>query len=152
MKPVPALEHVVDRLGDGGMSATGGRARSRSQASSSATSGALCSWRTRRRSSALRPLMPRSMSNSASMRLTASSAIGEIAGGVLAAPGVGGDVGQLEELPPGVRPAQRRRDRPCGARRIVERVVAAIGVGLQDAGEACEMRARDARCRRSREA
>jgi hypothetical protein len=32
-----------------------------------------------RRSSALSPLMPRSMSNSASIRLTASSAIGEIA-------------------------------------------------------------------------
>ena len=28
-------------------------------------------------------------------------------GGVLAAPGIGGDVRQLEELPPGVRPTQR---------------------------------------------
>jgi len=46
--------------------------------------GALHSWRTRRRSSALRPLMLRSMSNRASMRLTASSATGEIAGAFFA--------------------------------------------------------------------
>jgi hypothetical protein len=44
-----------------------------------AIQGPLCSLRTRRRSSALRPLMSRSMSNSGAMRLTASSAIGEIA-------------------------------------------------------------------------
>ena len=55
---------------------------------------------------------------------------------VLAAPGVGRDVGQLEELPPRMGPTQRRRDRPLRARRIVEPVVAAIGVRLQDAGEA----------------
>ena len=46
--------------------------------------GALHSWRTRRRSLALRPLMLRSMSNRASMRLTASSATGEIAGAFFA--------------------------------------------------------------------
>jgi hypothetical protein len=51
----------------------------------------LCSLRTRRRSSALRPLMSRSMSNSASMRLTASSAIGEIAAAFPPAPCVSGD-------------------------------------------------------------
>jgi hypothetical protein len=51
----------------------------------------LCSLRTRRRSSALRPLMSRSMSNSASMRLTASSAIGEIAVAFPPAPCVSGD-------------------------------------------------------------
>ena len=50
-----------------------------SQVLSASTSGLLFSWRTRSRSSALRPLMSRSMSNSASKRLTASSAIGEIA-------------------------------------------------------------------------
>jgi hypothetical protein len=43
----------------------------------------LFSWRTAKRSSAARPLMPRSMSNRASMRLTASSAIGEIAAATL---------------------------------------------------------------------
>src|SRR6478609_2334173 len=52
--------------------------RSRSnQACMSSRSGLLFSWRTARRSSALRPLMARSISNSASRRLTASSAIGE---------------------------------------------------------------------------
>ena len=55
--------------------------------------------------------MPRSMSNSASMRLTASSAIGEIAAALFATPRVGGDVGQFEELPPRMRPTQCRRDR-----------------------------------------
>jgi hypothetical protein len=51
-----------------------------SQVFRSATSDALFSWRTRRRSLALKPLTDRSMSNSASMRFTASSAIGEIGG------------------------------------------------------------------------
>jgi hypothetical protein len=32
---------------------------------------------------------------------------------------IGGDVGQLEELPPGVIPAERRRDRPRMAGGIV---------------------------------
>jgi len=52
---------------------------SRSHASKAATSGAHCSRRTRRRTSAFGPLMPRSMSNSASMRLTVASTIGGIA-------------------------------------------------------------------------
>lgn len=43
----------------------------------SSRSGLLLSWRTARRSSALRPLMVRSISNSGSSLLTASSAIGE---------------------------------------------------------------------------
>ena len=50
----------------------------RIQVSNSATSGALRSRRTARRRSADSPLSARSMSNSASMRLTASSASGEI--------------------------------------------------------------------------
>ena len=44
----------------------------------SLNSGLLFSWRTARRSSALRPLMALSISNSASRRLTAASAIGEM--------------------------------------------------------------------------
>jgi hypothetical protein len=43
----------------------------------SSRSGLLFSWRTARRSSAPRPLMARSISNDASRRLTACSAIGE---------------------------------------------------------------------------
>ena len=58
---------------------------------------------------------------------------------VPAAPGIGRDVGELEELPAGVRPAQRGGNRPLRARGVVQRVVAAIGVGLQDAGEALQM-------------
>src|SRR5690606_34191494 len=59
--------------------------------------------------------------------------------GVLAAPRIGRDVSELEELPAGVRPAQRSCDRPLGTRGIVQLVVAAIGIGLQDAAEAAEM-------------
>ena len=34
---------------------------------------------------------------------------------ILASPSIGSDVRQLEELPPGMGPAQRRRDRPLRA-------------------------------------
>ena len=50
----------------------------RIQVSNSATSGALRSRRTAKRRSADSPFISRSMSNSASMRLTASRASGEI--------------------------------------------------------------------------
>jgi hypothetical protein len=59
--------------------------------------------------------------------------------GILSAPCIGGDVGQLEELTPGMGPAQCRRDRSLGTRWVVKRVVAAVGIGLQDAGEALQM-------------
>src|SRR5258705_12710883 len=58
---------------------------------------------------------------------------------LLAAPGIGRDIRQLEELPPGMCPAQCGRNRSLRARRIVELVVPAIGVGLQDAGESLKM-------------
>jgi hypothetical protein len=50
-----------------------------------------------------------------------------------------GNVGQLEELAPGVRPAQRWRDCALRACRIGKAVIAGIGIGLKDAGEAGEM-------------
>ena len=81
-KAVPAPEHVVDRLDDGGRARQPGAFIAQPRFQRRPRSGALCSCRTRRRSSALRPLMSRSMSNSRSMRLTASSAIGEIGRGV----------------------------------------------------------------------
>ena len=56
----------------------------------------------------------------------------------LAAPRIGGDIGQLEELAAGLGPAQRWRDGALRARDIVETVIAGIGVGLQNAGEAVE--------------
>ena len=58
---------------------------------------------------------------------------------VLAAPGIGRDVRELEELPPSMRPAQCGGDRPLRTRGIVQLVVAAIGVGLQDTGEAVKV-------------
>lgn len=49
--------------------------------------------------------------------------------------GVLGDIGQFEELPPGMRPTESR----CDGRRLVQTVEAAIGIGLKDAGEALQM-------------
>ena len=57
-----------------------------------------------------------------------------------AAPGGGSDVGKLEELAPGVRPAQRLGDRSGRAVRFVESTEAGIGVGLEDATPAGEVR------------
>ena len=54
---------------------------------------------------------------------------------ILAPPCIGGDVRQLEELPPGMGPAQRRCDRSLGARGLVQLVVTAIGIRLEDAAE-----------------
>ena len=50
----------------------------------------------------------------------------------------GDDVGQLEEAAAGVPPAERRRDRPARTPQIIKPVVAAIGVGLQDAPPASQ--------------
>src|SRR3979490_168181 len=58
---------------------------------------------------------------------------------VLAASRIGGDIGQFKELPPGVRPAKRRRDWPRRAGRLVELIVPVIGVGLQNAREVSKM-------------
>jgi len=58
---------------------------------------------------------------------------------VLSVPCIGGNVGQFEELPPGMGPAQRRCDRSRSTRGIVERIVAAVGIGLRDAGEVLKM-------------
>ena len=76
--------------------------------------------------------MSRSMSKTASMRLTASRAIGEI-GVALAAASVRGDVGQFEELAPRVAPTQRLDDRAWLAIGKIQSVVAVEGVGLQNA-------------------
>ena len=64
-------------------SATSGDVPRQARLSDQPGGGALCSCRTRRRSLAARPLMERSMSNSASMRFTASSAIREMGGACL---------------------------------------------------------------------
>ena len=63
----------------------------------------------------------------------------DIFGDPFALPGGGLDVGQFEELPPGVAPAERAEHRRGFAGRIVNAVIAAIGVGLQDAGPARQM-------------
>lgn len=72
------FQRVVDRLCTSDERDNLGRC-SRSHASRATSRGALCSLRTCNRSSALRPLISRSISNRASMRLTDSKAIGEIA-------------------------------------------------------------------------
>jgi len=50
-----------------------------------------------------------------------------------------GDIGQLEEFPPRVRLAQRGRDGALWPGGIIEPIIAGIGVGLQNAGEAGEV-------------
>lgn len=84
-------------------------------------------------------VIPRSISNSASMRLTAANATGEIAAALFSAPCIGSDIDQLEELSPCMCPAQCVRNRSLRALGIVELVVPAIGVGLQDAGKGLKM-------------
>src|SRR5829696_1474019 len=59
--------------------------------------------------------------------------------GVLAAPRIGGDVGELEELPACMRPTECRRDRALRAAGVVRPVVAAVGIGLEDAAEAVKV-------------
>jgi hypothetical protein len=56
------------------------------------------------------------------------------------AAGGGGDVGELEELAPGMRPAECLRHRDWSPVRRVERPEAGIGVGLEDAAPSGEMR------------
>jgi len=52
--------------------------------------------------------MARSMSNSMSIRLDRLQCDRRDRRGVLAAPRIGGDIGQLEELPPGMGPSTAR--------------------------------------------
>ena len=52
---------------------------------------------------------------------------------------IGGDVGKLEELAPGVTPTKRRCDRSWTSAWVVKMSVAAIGIGLQDAGPGGEV-------------
>ena len=63
-------------------------------------------------------------------------------GCVLAATGVRGDVGELEELAAGMRPAQRLGDRRGPAVGRIELPEAAIGVGLENAVPARQVRLR----------
>ena len=79
------------------------------------------------------------MSKSASIRVTASSATGEISWAGMPPSDLARDVGQLEELAPRMGPAQRAGDRPRLAVRAVEVVVAAVGIGLEDALPAGEV-------------
>ena len=61
---------------------------------------------------------------------------------ILPAPSIGGDVCQLEELPSRMGPAECGGDWPVRARGVVQLVVAAISIGLQDAGEAVKVERR----------
>ena len=152
-KPVPTLEHVIDRLGDRGRARqarvlltqprfkSGQNGRTLFMAYAEALFGAQAvdvALDIEQRVNALNRLQR----NRRDRRC------------VLSAPCIGSDIGQLEELSPCVCPAQCGRNRSLRARGIVELVVPAIGVGLQDA---LEDAARDARafvlsCFRSREA
>lgn len=71
--------------------------------------------------------------------------------GAAAAFGIRGDVGQHEELAPRARPAERLRQRPRIAVYLEQRIVAPIGISLQNAGKVFKWRS-GCSCRRSREA
>ena len=82
-----------------------------SQACMSSRSGLLFSWRIARRSSAPRPLMARSISNSASRRLTVSNADRGDRFALHAVSGPLRDIPQFEEAAPGMGEAKGRCDR-----------------------------------------
>ena len=105
----------------------------------SASTGALSSWRTARRCSAALPLIPRSMSNSTSIRFTRLQRERRDRRRVLAASLAGRDVGELEELPPAMRPARCLGDRSRRSSGRIEAVVAGVDVRLEDPGEGSQM-------------
>jgi hypothetical protein len=115
----------------------------RIQASRSATTGALSSWRAALRFSGLCPLIARSISNSTSIRRTASSANGEITAGFLhwalrrafsarSAITKNGRRAWTQHAASRIGPGQ--------AAGLVKLAVAAVGIGLEDAGIAGQMR------------
>jgi len=55
------------------------------------------------------------------------------------APGIGRNIGQLEELTARMAPTEGRGNYARHPRRVVKAVVAAVGVGLQDAHEVSQM-------------
>ena len=114
---------------------------SRIQASRSATSGALSSWRTALRLSALCPLIVRSMSNRASIRRTASNARARSRRlfALSLATRVLRHIGHDEERAAGMAPHALRRPARRAAG-LIELAVAAIGVGLEDSGVGSEVR------------
>jgi hypothetical protein len=83
--------------------------------------------------------MPRSISNKASIRQTASSAEGEITTGFFTlylAARILRQISHHEERPSGMDPARGFQDRTCVAARVVKPPIAAIGIGLEDAAVA----------------
>ncbi len=70
---------------------------------------------------------------------------------VFAAPGIGGDVGQFEELLPCVAPTQAVEYGGGRAAGLIETIVSGVGVGLQQAGEAGQMSRSGCSPARSRE-
>src|SRR4051794_35346874 len=115
---------------------------SRIQASRSATNGALSSCRTALRLSALCLLIARSISNSALIRRTTSSANGEITPGFLPCAlrrAFSARSAITKKRTPGVNPTSSFQDRPRPAARLIELAIAAVGVGLEDAAIAGQM-------------
>ena len=121
----------------------------RIHASRSSTNGRLSSWRTARRSSALLPLIARSISNRAVDAPDGFQRQGRNRRRCLAlgldlglAPRTGLDIGEREEWPARMRPARRLQDRAWRAIGQVQLVVAGEGIGLECAAPVREMRLR----------
>src|SRR5438034_1853947 len=105
----------------------------------SSRSGLLFSWRTARRSSAPRPLMgalDREQRIEASDRLQRDR---RDRFALLTFPRIFLDVSQLEEAPPRMGKAKRRRNRQHLPLRVEQRLEAVVAIGLQDTGEGGQM-------------
>ena len=137
-EPIPAAQHVIDRLGD--------RGRVRQP-------GALLAqpcFQCRQKRGALFFTHPQPLFGALAVdaALNIEQCIDALdrlqrdwrdCRGVLVSPRIGGDVRQFKKLPPGMGPTECGRDRSLCARGVIQLVIAAIGVGLQDTGEVLEM-------------
>src|SRR5262249_47600650 len=129
-KPIPASQHIIDRLGD--------RERARETGALFAQPGFQRGqkWRTLFQAHPL-TLLGALATNTAldiEQRVDALYCFErDDRGRFLAAPSIGRDVRQLEELPSRMGPTECGDDRSLRARRIVQFVVAAVRVRLQAA-------------------
>ena len=137
-EPVPALEHVVDRLDDRGRARHSGSfiTQPRFQSGQKRSALFLAHAQTFFGAQAVDVALDIEQRVNALDRFQRNRRDRRSG---LSAPGIGRDVSQFKELPPCMGPAQCCRDRSLRSRRIVKLVVPAVGVGLQDAGEVPKM-------------
>src|SRR5918994_3914788 len=134
----PASKHVVDRLGHGGRARQAGALVAQPDLKLGHQGGALISahLETLNGGAAVDEALDLEQSVDAPHGLKRDRRDHD---GVLAAPRIGSDVGELEELPACMRPTECWRDRALRTAGVVKPVVAAVSIGLQDAAEAAKV-------------